>query len=299
MRELGTIQSDADATRFNAYLITLGIATHVERTDEGWTLWIVEEDQVSDARLELAAFLALPHAQKYDDAIAKAAEQQSERILDFQQSRLQLDAEERTQKIVLQKNTPVVFTLILLSAFITVLSEWGKNDNVTRALAFADKVDIHEGKPYSFNVQKGQVWRVVTPVFVHQSWWIVFNFIVLMWLGSRLERNLGSIRFAVAILAITAFTNFVQAASPYEVGGGFKFGGMTGLVYGLFGYIWVKARREPESGLILSRFAVLVLLSVLLSASFNSPYPIHSVARFSGMIAGFAMAITPTLFRQR
>jgi len=42
--------------------------------------------------------------------------------------------------------------------------------------------------------------------------------------------------------------------------GGPNFGGMSGVVYGLLGYIWIRGKLDPGSGLFLHRETVIMMI---------------------------------------
>ena len=57
------------------------------------------------------------------------------------------------------------------------------------------------------------------------------------------------------VLAIAVVSNLCQYL--YD---GPLFGGMSGVAYGLFGYIWIKSRVEPSSGFYMHQTTVMVML---------------------------------------
>ncbi len=96
-------------------------------------------------------------------------------------------------------------------------------------------------------IENGEVWRLVTPIFLHFGiLHIAFNMFWLYDLGTLIERRIGSFVFVLLVLALAIPSNY--AAVP---GHGAFFGGMSGVVYGLFGYAWVRGRLDPTCGLYL------------------------------------------------
>ena len=102
----------------------------------------------------------------------------------------------------------------------------------------------------------GQVWRLITPAFMHGGWLhILFNMMWMVDLGRRIEPIKGSARFIGLVLGIAVISNVAQASwyaiSPWEVETGngpahFEyFLGMSGVVSGLFGYAWMCGRYRP------------------------------------------------------
>ena len=86
-------------------------------------------------------------------------------------------------------------------------------------------------------------WRFVTPIFSHFGLvHLIFNCLWLSMLGSRIEKMSGSLHLLLLVLVTGVVSNVVQfvwSGSPY-------FGGMSGVVYALLGYIWIKDKVVPD-----------------------------------------------------
>src|SRR5262249_59186858 len=108
-------------------------------------------------------------------------------------------------------------------------------------------------------LKRGELWRVVTPAFIHISeWHLLFNMLCLIWLGTQLERRYGTGRFALLVLLMAVPSHLCQYFFPAVSLEGWRpvvaqpmplFGGMSGVLYGLFGFVWMKAVYEPGCGL--------------------------------------------------
>jgi membrane associated rhomboid family serine protease len=90
-------------------------------------------------------------------------------------------------------------------------------------------------------VAAGEWWRLFTGAFLHAPppsyWHILFNMWALYVIGPQLERMLGSLRFA-AVYLLAALGGSVAV---YLVGSASV--GASGAIYGLFGAMFVVARR--------------------------------------------------------
>ena len=86
-------------------------------------------------------------------------------------------------------------------------------------------------------------WRFVTPIFFHFGLvHLIFNCLWLSMLGSRIEQMSSSLHLLLLVLVTGVVSNVVQfvwSGSPY-------FGGMSGVVYALLGYIWIKDKVVPD-----------------------------------------------------
>lgn len=106
-----------------------------------------------------------------------------------------------------------------------------------------------------------EYWRLVTSGFLHSSLLhIGFNMLLLYFLGSEIEREIGSRRFALVYFTALlggSLGALVQTTSSPTVGA-------SGAVFGLMGYLVVEMRRRGINPLQ-SQIGLLLLLNVVLS----------------------------------
>ncbi|AMQ90403.1 Rhomboid protease GlpG [Marinobacter sp. THAF39] len=94
----------------------------------------------------------------------------------------------------------------------------------------------------SATVASGQLWRLISPDFLHFSWThIIFNSVMLWFLGSQIEWIDGRARLVALFLVTSLAANLLQ----YLVSGPL-FGGLSGVVYGILGYCWLSQQRRPR-----------------------------------------------------
>lgn len=128
---------------------------------------------------------------------------------------------------------PLTSGLIAAAIMVAVASELGTRYGPIEPLFFSWR-----------RIFEGEVWRFITPVFIHFGLMhILFNSIMAYQLGSIVENHKGIAHMAVFVLVTGVLSNLLQAI----VGGGTNFGGLSGVVYGFFGYVWMQAqfnRRE-------------------------------------------------------
>ena len=133
-----------------------------------------------------------------------------------------------------------------------------------------------------------QVWRWFTPILLHFSvLHLAFNCAVVIELGRRVESVSGALGFWILVLAIGGLSNLGQ----YAFGGGPLFGGLSGVGYGLLGYLMVRNRLAPEVGAFqLPRGLSLGLLIflVLFSTGVTEPFglSIANAAHWGGLLTG-------------
>lgn len=93
-----------------------------------------------------------------------------------------------------------------------------------------------------------QSWRWFTPALLHFSLMhLVFNLMWWWFLAGQFEQVLGRWQLVSFSLSCALLSNLAQ----YLMVGPF-FGGLSGVVYALFGYFWWAGRLNPSQGLQLS-----------------------------------------------
>jgi GlpG protein len=144
------------------------------------------------------------------------------------------------------------------------------------------------------DVRSGQVWRLITPVFMHGGFLhLLFNMWWLKDLGTMIERR-QSTRLLVAMFFLIAL---VSNVAQYLVSGPY-FVGMSGVVYGLFGYIWVRGRLDPGSGLGMTQFAVVIMMGFFVLCWTGLMGPIANVAHTGGLVVGALWGLASAKLRR-
>ena len=137
--------------------------------------------------------------------------------------------------------SPFTFATIILGLSGYILGVYALESAITRNLMFDNPVDI---------VNSGKLWRFFSPAYLHFSaLHILFNGLWVWELGKRLEFFLGIRNYILLFLFVAAGANYVQ----YVVGGGDTyFGGLSGVVYGYLGFLWVAGAGSKSRHPLLS-----------------------------------------------
>src|ERR1051326_3583540 len=105
----------------------------------------------------------------------------------------------------------------------------------------------------------------------------------LLDLGTMIERRQSTGLLAALVLVIGVLSNFGQYL--YDGPG---FGGMSGVVYGLIGYIWLRGRTDPGSGLFLHRTTVTMAMIWFVLCLVNVIPKVANGAHTVGFVTGAA-----------
>lgn len=199
-------------------------------------------------------------------------------------------------------HAPFVIAVIGLALIMVWLTDMGQNA-LTAQMTIADPRrfpwDLFSTFPgrvdaLSATLAGGEVWRLITPDFLHFSWThLIFNAVMLWFLGSQIEWIDGRARLIALFVVSSLASNVLQ----YLVSGPL-FGGLSGVVYGILGYCWLSQRRRP-------RFQfppALVTFALAWMVIGFTPLPewlglgsMANEAHLGGFVAGLAMALVMPL----
>jgi GlpG protein len=298
LRQIGTLPKPVDPKVFTDYLLTLGIKTRVDDRPEGWHLWIYNEDHVERARAELEDYLRIPDDPRYSEAAEAARSvRRKEQELDQQFRKNYRDVSDLWSYPSLRRR-PVTMGLIAISLVVFVLLEAPKRGAlVEKTLSFSTTHVDAEGRLRSNgleNILHGEVWRLVTPIFMHFGiLHILFNAWALTSFGTLIEIRKGTLRLAVLVLAAAVASNlgqylYMERVDPSEPQ---LFGGLSGVICALFGYIWMKGHYEPEEGMILHPNSITFVLLWLALCMTGAIAHIANAAHVVGLIVGVAFGV--------
>lgn len=320
MRQLTTLKDEAAARRLAAWLVTQKIEARADKDADGFAVWVIDEDRMAAAKEQLAAFQADPNnaryrgAEKDAAALERAEQQRRERA-----HKNTVDMGRHWGTGIMQpRSQPLVLMLILASIAVFVLTDWGeqKGPGLIATLQFCGGAATENDQGLVkvqwvwADIVAGQVWRLVTPMFIHFGiMHIAFNMIALYDFGGQVESRIKSGWFLLLVLALAIISNVAQVVvdtawfgtSTYPKVG--PFGGMSGVVYGVFGFVFMRAYVLNDSryflrpGTSLMAFAWLFLC---MARNFGGPVlgglgSVANSAHVAGLLAGMALGYLPTL----
>ncbi len=245
MRMLTTVADQDEAKTLGDALYADGVLTTLKETRDGSiAIWVHDETQMERARSFLNGF------DPSSSRVAEMAKQARTRRKKEAKADEQLRA--RTEKIRAQIEAKqnmrigtVTTGLIAICVVVFLLTDMGENMGVVGYFTFVPPVLTRGGAVWGSvsAIWEGQPWRLFTPMFLHFGFMhILFNMWWLKDLGTAIER-VFSARYLLILVLVTAAVSHVL---EYAMSGPTTFGGMSGVVYSLFAFIWVRGRFDPS-----------------------------------------------------
>ncbi len=136
----------------------------------------------------------------------------------------------------------------------------------------------------------GQWYRLLTAAFVHFGLpHLINNLILLVCLGSYLERIYGHVRFAILYVICAVGANAVSLIHMLRSGSYAVAGGASGVVFGMIGAMlfFLISQKGHYRELPLRRF--LIMLVLCLYFGFASGGLVDNAAHVGGLIVGFVV----------
>lgn len=114
-----------------------------------------------------------------------------------------------------------------------------------------------------YKIRQGQVWRLISPIFLHfDIFHIFFNMMWLIYLGRMLETALRPIQYIALILISALVTNTAQYLMT-----GPNFLGYSGVLTAYLGFIWIRQKVAPWEAYPLSR-SVITFMAIFIFGMF-------------------------------
>ena len=282
MRQIGQLTDEKQAKVFGDHLVVSRIRNQIERDDGAWAVWILDEEQVADAQARLERFRLNSSAPEFLAAGAQAAKAREAEARDLADYKKRV----RTGKSLFPKMGgygvgPLTFGLICVCVLVAVYSKLGEDSVFVRKLLLADPE--YASHDFLAQVRAGEFWRLFSPAFIHFGLLhLLFNMMWLYQLGCMIEARQGTLRFALLVVV----TDVGPMIAQYLVGGPGYVGGMSGVVYGLAGYVWMRGKYDRASGVFLDRQNVQWLLIWLVVCYTGAVGNVANTAHLAGLIIG-------------
>jgi GlpG protein len=274
VRRLAEARDRDEAQRIVDALLVAGIEAEA-RSEAGTEIWVFDDEDLEPARRKLEAFRrdGVPDA----TAAAKDIRSRERRDREDQQQRVH-DLRGRWFR---SSHAPGIVTIFLIVASIAVGivdlfsdPEAGRMWNLT--------IDHWESVEPLARVREGEIWRLVTPIFLHFGLFhLGFNMLWTWSLGNQVERNHGSLTLVALVLVSALAGNLGQ----YVISGP-SFGGMSGVVYALFGFVWMNARFNRRYTYSIDGTTTVFIMLWFVACATGMFGPIANVGHGAGLVVG-------------
>ncbi|MDC9589104.1 rhomboid family intramembrane serine protease GlpG [Xenorhabdus sp. XENO-10] len=137
-----------------------------------------------------------------------------------------------------------------------------------------------------------ELWRWISPALLHFSLThILFNLALWWYFGSQVEQKIGSSKLFEITIVSAFFSGWAQSLFS-----GANFGGLSGVVYALIGYVWLTGEMSPKRGISAPRGLIAISIIWLLVGYLNLfSLNIANTAHISGLIIGLLMGLWDNL----
>jgi GlpG protein len=279
MRKLSEAATPREAERLIDQLLVANIEAQL-RGEDPWEVWVLDDRDMPAAKQQLEAFAAgdVPE-------VGRRAAQIRERAVDEQINRNFVPVAERWRASTAMGFGPITAFLLVASLLTAFYSGLGEPATLTVQNLSIEPWDSSE--PFG-RVSSGEVWRLLTPMLVHFGLLhLLFNMSWLWSLGRQIEQVHGSLAMLALVLASAVPGNVGQ----YLITGP-NFGGMSGVVYGLFGFVWMQARYDPRRRYRLEDRTAALMMIWFVACATGLFGPIANVGHGLGLVVGL-IAGTP------
>ncbi len=273
LQPLVKLQDHSVALLFCNYLLSLGIQAKInDSNDQGYIIFC-PDNKISQAKIEFEAFIEQPHASKYQQAAWDRSETVS----------VNTDAMSLVNHFkdsFLAHAGIVTLTVFSICWLVFLVGKLGWAQKLFYTLQFYPQLSI--------DAFLAEPVRLIGPAFLHFSWLhIVFNTMWWWQLGGNIEKTLGKGTLINILLVSALASNLAQ----YLVSGA-NFGGLSGVVYALVGFVWWFGYLAPQRGLSLSKPIVGFLLFWLVLGFVGLlPVNIANTAHLVGLVSGCLIAL--------
>jgi GlpG protein len=292
VRQIGTLPSSKDPNVFGDYLLSLGVTSRAVQSANGWAVWVHDEDKVDQARAELQAYEKNPDDPRYAGAGTAAQEARREEARRHREFRKNVrDMSGRYESLNFRgRPLTVILIAICIAVHLGTMVSKPAYYHIWDSLGFfpfAVLLNQHDLTGGLAAIHSGELWRLITPIFLHVGLLhLAFNMWATWILGTLIEYCRGT----KTLLALTLLSGVTSNVGQYVYEVNFEsqltlFGGISGVGYALFGYIWMKSLRAPEHGMRIHPAAVRTMLLWLL-LGFTGFLRMANGAHMAGLIVG-------------
>jgi GlpG protein len=279
MRKLADAADEEQARAWVDHLLLRGIDAQV-RPEGGIEVWVVDDDDLAPAREHLEGFEPAARGQQARDAAkvrrrrAREAEAHVQRYQDIGKRWLGVAA-----------GPGPITTFLILASIVAHLVRWLSEGPVDPMWNMT--IDHFDSLEPLARVRQGEIWRLVTPMFLHFGLLhLGFNMLWLDRLGRQVEHNHG----LPTIVALVITAQVVGGLGQYWFTGP-SFGGMSGVNYALFGFVWMSDRYDRRHRYVISGASTVLLMVWFVACATGLLGPIANIGHAGGLVVGLLFGL--------
>lgn len=280
MIELVAFKEHRLALALSDYLKSIGIANTIDVEPDRFAIILSQEENVPRAKQVLQHFMTNPQDARYWQASWHTG-QLIQQPLDGANS---VGLRQIIHNLWARSG---VFTLSIALICVVI---YGLLLSIGQAVfdALSYPTDIKHTHEY---------WRLISPVFLHFSaMHLIFNLIWWWDLGGLIERTQSKMQLFGVFLATALLSNLGQSLA---FGNANNFGGLSGVVYGLLGYVWLYPLANPRVGFRLNTAIVIFMIAwlaigysgILDNVLGKMANDAHLIGLLTGVILGCAFGV--------
>ncbi|MCB9612016.1 MAG: rhomboid family intramembrane serine protease [Sandaracinus sp.] len=277
MRMLHLFDDARAAETLSDALYADGVETSVRETREGQhALWVHDESQMDAAKAMLARFEASPADPIFEER--KRAARAQRKAEEAREKKSRHRVEKMRDQLARAEATPfVTYGIMAFSVGLYFLVE--ARPEIGRAmLPYGEGFTITEA---ILNGLMTKPWTFFSPVFVHGGLLhLIFNVLWIRDLGSAMERVHSSLRMFGATLLFGVggvITELYWSHAPAV--------GLSGVVYGLLGYLYVRGKYDPGFPIRVPRSTMLWMMAWFVLC-FVPGFRVANGAHTAGLVLG-------------
>ncbi len=253
MREAGFLSSKELADQFIDLLYHHDIVAEVRDSEEGqWEIWVHDEDYLARVQSLLSDFSIHKKSSKKKSNFDVHLRDGAKKRKSAHKKPIQLPSFLHSLEIT--RCLIGVCGLLFVWSFISQLLNLPPVLSPSWYFRYSAEAIVYYG----------QIWRLITPIFLHANFFhFAFNMFWIFSLGEMVEADKGRKFFIIFVLCVAFICNILQ-----NMASGPNFLGISGIVYALAGFIWIKIQLSPGCPYHLSNGSFfLLVIWFFLSAS--------------------------------
>lgn len=193
--------------------------------------------------------------------------------------------------------------IVILMIVVFFITSFGRYMDKAKILYFSDVdyvrsvkanrfIEVAQYKNNMDRINSGELWRLVTPSFLHKN---LVHFLLLLAFLFQFGRTIEEISGRTYLLAMFFVSAIVSNFLEFKISNA-HFGGMTGTVYCLYGFIWIRSLIDTKYAGKLNQIVHMFMLGLILSGFMNIFYINNRFGSIGGLAIGLAWGIFSAKF---